>query len=133
ALWQVTCANGFTQLTNTNLTDVRTEAVLNVADNTVDTDQIVDDAVTKGKIDFASGVWWEELGRATVTSASSAITVDNLPPRKYLKLYVIAIPTGGTIRTQLRFNNDSGNNYASKIDNPTGGGDSSGTSQTSIF
>lgn len=79
------------------------------------------------------GVWWEELGRATVTSAGSTITVDNLPARKYLKLYVTTIPTGGTIRTQLRFNNDSGSNYASKIDNPAGNEDSPGTSQTSIF
>jgi len=108
ALWQVTCANGYTQLTNANLTDVRTEAVLYIPDGGVDTTQIADAAVTKDKVDFGSGIWWEEIGRTTLSVAGDTITVDNLPARKYLRVMFSLIPTGGTINARLTFNNDKG-------------------------
>lgn len=66
-------------------------------------------AVTNGtqKID-----WWQELGRTTLGSNGDTITVNNLPARKYLKILIKLLDTGGTIQADLRYNNDSGNNYA---------------------
>lgn len=96
------------------------------------------DVVKSKNIDWADtgggdegGIWWEELGRTTLGSAGDTITVDSLSARKYLKISNYLIATGGTINQNLRFNNDSGSNYAQrKSDN--GGADSSAGSLTSI-
>lgn len=74
---------------------------------------------------------WKELRRTTLTSASDTITVENLPTRRYLKIMVSETPTGGTANCALRFNNDTGNNYARmrSVDYATG---SASTSASSI-
>lgn len=72
-------------------------------------------AITATKIDWAStganaGIWWEELGRTTLGSAGDTISVASLPTRKYIRVQFSALPSG-VIQPQIRFNNDSGNNY----------------------
>lgn len=63
-------------------------------------------------IDFATtgegGVWWEEIGRATGTSLS----LTSLPARKYLRVILDLKHSSGNITSNIRFNNDSGSNYA---------------------
>lgn len=58
-----------------------------------------------------TGEWWEELGRATLGSAGDTLTISSLVAKKYLLILVSALPSGA-ITPWLRFNNDSGNNYA---------------------
>lgn len=81
----------------------------------ISTAMLANDSVTATKIDWAStgadaGIWWEELGRTTLSSAGDTISVQNLGARKYLKI-IADIPNSGNITVDLRFNNDSGNNY----------------------
>lgn len=87
--------------------------------NSVVTSNITDDAITAAKIDWATtgangGIWWEELGRATASSTVTSISVASIPVRKYLRIILIAIPTGGTLNVGIRFNGDSGANYAER-------------------
>ena len=71
-----------------------------------------DGSVTADDIDFSTGVGWEEIARTTLGVAGDTITVDSIPPRKYLMIVVSGIASGGTLDTTFRFNNDSGTNYA---------------------
>jgi hypothetical protein len=57
--------------------------------------------------------WFQEIGRTTLGVAGDAISVQNLPPRKYLKVQFSLLPSGA-ITPQLRLNNDSSNNYAER-------------------
>ena len=52
------------------------------------------------------------LGRTILTVAGDVITVDNLPAVSYLEIRVYVKGVNGNIDANLRFNNDSGNNYA---------------------
>jgi len=87
-----------------------------ITNATITTSQIANDTITGANINWAQtgadGIWWEELGRTTLGSAGDTITVSGLPARKYLIIIVNALATGGTVNTLLRFNNDSGANYA---------------------
>lgn len=87
-----------------------------------------------GKIDYGGagvGVWWEEIARTTLASVNDTITVSSIPNRKYLMFIFYGNASGGTLDTTVRFNNDSGANYAltysSNYAAPT-----ASTSQTSI-
>lgn len=53
-----------------------------------------------------------ELARVKLTAAGDTISVTNIPPRRYYRVYATLIATGGTVDTSIRFNNDSGTNYA---------------------
>ncbi len=90
----------------------------NLASQGVNSNSIAARAVKAGQIDFGgsgAGVWWEEIGRVTLSSPATVISLANLPARKYLQVYVRTIATGGTAGVQIRFNNDSGTNYSRRF------------------
>ena len=61
-----------------------------------------------------------EIGRQILNTSTGSMSLTGLLACKYLKVIVMAQPTGGTINPAMRINNDSGNNYASNSSN--GGG-----------
>jgi hypothetical protein len=107
-----------------------------IADSNVTTAKINADAVTATKIDWAStgangGIWWEELGRTTLSVAGDAISLTSLSARKYLQIIIETRATGGTNDVLVTFNNDTGNNYAIRIAT-NGAADSTSTSRANL-
>lgn len=91
---------------------------------------IANDSVGKDQIDFDDGVFWEEIGRDTLTEAGDTLEVTSLPLRKYLKVIIFTEATGGTQTQLMTFNGDSGSNYAvRRVLNDT---QSSSTSSSSV-
>lgn len=85
-----------------------------------------------GVITSLSPGMWNELGRTTLGTAGDTITVSSLPARKHLMLVVCLLDTGGTIRGNLTFNNDTGSNYAYRR-SAGGGADTTSVSQANIL
>lgn len=115
-LARVAVGAGVSTITNGNITDYR--ELLTVPEDSVDQDAIQDDAISTekyqdGSVTFekTSGIWWEELGRFIAESSRDTLTV-NIAPKKYLKIMLKTFSTGGGVDCDLRFNGDSGNNYA---------------------
>ena len=77
--------------------------------NTVTTTSVSDGAITYAKTD--GKIWWEELGRTTLASAADLLS-STFTTKKYLRVIVSVLPTGGTIEPSVRFNSDSSANYA---------------------
>lgn len=107
----------------------------NIPNLKITTASIQADAVTATKIDWAStgadaGIWWEELGRATLGTAGDSLSI-TVPARKYLYMIVVLQSTGGTIAANLRFNSDSGSNYARRRAS-NGAADSTSTSADNL-
>jgi hypothetical protein len=73
---------------------------------------------------------WKELGRTTLGSATSTMSVSSLPDKRY---YQVLLDMTQTIDSnyKLRLNNDTGSNYAFRFSN-AGGSDNTSVSQTSI-
>lgn len=79
--------------------------------NWITTAMLQNGSVTKGKISFDSGVWWEELGRATVTSGTpTSMSTGTFTPKKYIRIIYVGL-CNNVMTEFMRFNNDSGNNY----------------------
>lgn len=106
-------------------------AAIEAAIESISTPELEDDSVTAAKIDWAStgangGIWWEELGRTTLSVAGDTVSVTGISARKYLQIRLCML-SSGSIDVSLRFNNDSTNSYVvRKSDN--GGADSTATS-----
>lgn len=64
---------------------------------------------------------WEEIGRATLNTTATTISIPTITAKKYLKFVTQGSATGGTFSLGLRFNNDSGSNYASLVAYNNGG------------
>lgn len=92
----------------------------------IQTNMLANSSVTSPKLDYNSGIWWEELGRVSLGSASDNISLLNVPARKYLqvKLVVTDVSVGSPVR--MNFNSGSGSTYAYSNDG------TSTTSQTHI-
>lgn len=71
---------------------------------------------------------WKEVARTTLGSDSTTIDVSGIPDKRY---YIVLLHylRGGTNQCGMRFNNDSGSNYARRY-NYNGNADSTGTSET---
>jgi len=91
---------------------------------------LADEVVTTDKIDWstAGNIWWQELGRATLTTEADSITLPTITARKYLQIIARIIPSGGTANLGFRFNADAAN-YAYR-GSLNGAADTTGTSQT---
>ena len=81
--------------------------------------------------DTEGGSVWEELADVTLGSAGDTITTSTFTAKKYLMVQTNCIASGGDIRTQVVFNNDTGSNYAFRSSH-NGGSDSTDTSQASL-
>jgi hypothetical protein len=89
--------------------------------------------ITAPSVNFGgagSGIWWEEIGRTAIGVAGDTISIPSIPVRKYLQLQIFVGPSG-SYNNLLRFNNDSGSNYAYR-ESANGGADVTATSQSSI-
>lgn len=100
-----------------------------IADSNVTTAKIADDSVTDAKLDYPR--WWQEIARTTLSTSSDTITVGSIPARKYLKVIVYTIASGGTNSLALNFNGDTTNNYSLR-ESANGGADTTTTSYGSI-
>lgn len=115
-----------------------------IADSNITTAKIEDGAITSAKfanntitgtdIDWAStgagaGIWWEELGRTTLTAAGDTMSV-TIPVRKYLQIIVTGIPSG-VLDLGFQVNGDGGASYARR-QSTNGAGDSATGSLTSV-
>lgn len=93
------------------------------------TSSLASAAVTAAKINFGgsgSGVWWEEIGRATASSTVADLTATLSASRKYLSVILTVVPTSGFASGAVRFNNDSATNYAYRTSD-NGSADASGS------
>lgn len=96
--------------------------------------KLANSSVTASQVDFGgsgSGIWWEEIGRATLGTAGDALSVSGLPARSFLKIIVALRVTGGNIDTNMTFNSDTGSNYAFRF-SANYAAETTSTSQTSI-
>lgn len=73
---------------------------------------------------------WVELGRTTLGSAGDTISVGSLADKRYYMILGNTIATG-EIRQMMRFNSDSGTNYAYR-GTGNGGADFTSTSRTNM-
>ncbi len=79
-----------------------------------------------------AGIWWQEIGRTTLSGSGLTITISNFAAKRYLHVFWSLIPTAGTINPGIQFNGDTASNYASRLSS-NGGADSTSLSQTSNF
>lgn len=99
-----------------------------IADDAILARHIANLAVSNAQM--AADTWlWEKLVSVTLGSAGDTLSTGTFTARKYLKV-LFYVPTSGAISQGLRFNNDSGTNYAFRY--IAGGAFGTVTSQTSI-
>ena len=89
-----------------------------IANSAITTAKVNDGAITFAK---TSGIWWEELARITLASPSTSISIPTIPTRKFLHVRASLIPGGSSLDVYMRFNGDSGTNYAWRYDGNNGG------------
>lgn len=87
-------------------------AAVGALTNWITTAMLQNASVTKAKIDFNSGIFWEELGRASLpTGTATSLSIPSFTPKKYIKIIGVQHSGGVPLTSGIRFNNDSGNNY----------------------
>ena len=75
---------------------------------------------------------WVELGRTTLGSSATDITVSSLPDKRYYMLLHYSTGFNTNANTHLRFNGDTGSNYSAR-GSFNGGSDSTDVSQNRIL
>lgn len=128
---------GFTTATSGNIYGIPiTLAKLpgaSIANASITTTQIAVSTVAASNINFGgagTGVWWEEIGRATLSVAGDTVSVTGIPSRKYLRIIYFYVTTT-VIVPIIQFNNDLAANYSYRF-SANGAADSTSVSQTSI-
>ena len=76
--------------------------------------------------------FWEELASVELSSAGDNLSSGTITAKKYLWVQVWGKATGGVIRPDFKFNNDSGNNYATRLSHD-GGSDETYASGDAIY
>jgi hypothetical protein len=81
---------------------------------------LADSAVTSAKIpsgavtfDKTAGIWWEEIGRVTLSSAGDTLNTGTVPAKRYLRV-LCSLFNSGSITPVVTFNSDAGANYAER-------------------
>jgi hypothetical protein len=74
---------------------------------------------------------WQRLDHVELSSSSSEIASNTFTAKDNLKIILYHINTGGYVNPKIRFNGDSGSNYASRYSD-NGGSDSTSSSQSEI-
>lgn len=99
----------------------------NIQDDAIDSRHIA-----AGAIDFehiGADIWdWQLLGRHTLSSNANTLTVSGFTAKKYLKILLAIVAPTASVTAEMRFNSDSGNNYANR--NSTDG--AADATQTSV-
>lgn len=68
-------------------------------------------AVTADKLDFTTGIWWEELGRASISGAATSVSA-SFTSKKFMKFIAIArCGSAGNPTIGVHVNNDTSTNY----------------------
>lgn len=101
-----------------------------IGDDAILTRHIADDQILPAQLTDEAR-WWEELGRTTLGVAGDTITVSGFTAKKYLKIIMDGVATGGTLDTNFILNNDTGANYAQRY-SANHGADTTGASITSV-
>lgn len=57
---------------------------------------------------------WEKLADVTAGGTVTSLSSGTITAKKFLMIWAWIIPTGGTLNIGIRFNNDSGTNYAER-------------------
>lgn len=85
------------------------------------------EAVDSTKVDWNAStgkIWWEELGRTTLSADSDTISIGSFAAKTYLMFIWCVVPSG-VVDVSMRFNNDSGSNYHRRF-STNGAADSTG-------
>lgn len=126
AKWNLIGSN-FASLVNGNGFDDDFIIKRHIADDQIDSSHVDWDETT-GKI------WWEELGRTTLSSNATSMTISSLPNKKYLKLLLSIIPNGGNTSVDLSFNGDNGASaYGYGVGSGAGAADGTATTSRIVF
>lgn len=74
---------------------------------------------------------WQVLGVGKLFTDSASLIVQNLKPRKYLRVIIYPVPNASVAAHAIRLNNNAGANYATR-QSINGGADTTSVSVTSI-
>jgi hypothetical protein len=69
---------------------------------------------------------WKELGRTTLGSANASMNTTSLSDKRYYMILTNSLGYSGVANSNIRFNSDSGSNYAERV-SVSGGTDTTGT------
>lgn len=100
-----------------------------IEDDAIIARHITDAVITPAKLTSAAR-WWEEIGRTTLGVAGDTISVTPITAKKYIKI-LISVVGSGAINLDMKFNNDTSNNYAYRR-SINGGAEDNQTSQGAI-